>query len=136
MIQLVDFSVPVEVAFDYLVDPANRPQWQSSLRRVENLTPVDPAVGQTWTDVTVLGLNPAMETTALDRPVLWTERGTWHGIAAELTLRFVPRGAGCTVFAEARATGRGLLRPLGPVINVAARFAVPGDLRRAARLLG
>ena len=33
----VPFPVPAEVAFDYLVDPANRPQWQSSLAAVEDV---------------------------------------------------------------------------------------------------
>ena len=31
----VAFAVPAEVAFDYLIDPRHRPEWQSSLRRVE-----------------------------------------------------------------------------------------------------
>jgi hypothetical protein len=131
----VAFGVPVEVAFDYLVDPANRPQWQSSLRRVEDLDDPEPAVGQTWTDVTAPGMRPAMETTALERPTLWTERGTWRGITAELTLRFSPREGGCTVTAEMTVRGAGLLRPLGPVITAAAGYAVPGDLARAAALL-
>ena len=131
----VDFAVPAEVAFAYLVDPANRPQWQSSLRRVEDVRPATPGVGQTWTDVTAPGPRPAMETTVFEPPTTWTERGTWFGIAAELTLRFVPSPGGCTVNAEAVVRGTGLLRPLGPVITRAAGFAVPADLRRAAALL-
>lgn len=131
----VDFPVPADVAFDYLVDPANRSQWQSSLRRVEAVEPTEPGVGQTWIDVTSPGMRPAMETTVYERATTWTERGTWRGISAELTLRFVPRAGGCTVTAEARVHGRGLLRPVGPVITAAARFAVPGDLTRAAKIL-
>lgn len=76
-----------------------------------------------------------METTVLDPPATWTERGTWRGISAELTLRFAPRDGGCTVTAEARVTGRGLLRPVGPLVTKAAGLAVPGDLARAARIL-
>ncbi len=131
----VEYDVPAEVAFDYLVDPANRAQWQSSLRRVEDVSPTAPAVGQTWIDVTSPGMRPAMETTVLERPVRWTERGTWRGITAELTLWFAPREGGCTVTAEATVHGRGLLRPFGPLITTAAGFAVPGDLARAAKNL-
>ncbi len=131
----VDFDVPVEVAFAYLIDPNNRPEWQSSLKRIEDLSGPTPQVGQTWTDVTGPGLRPAMETTVLEPPTTWTERGTWRGITAELTLRFAPTPTGCTVTAEADVSGRALLRPLGPIITVAAGFAVPGDLKRAARLL-
>ena len=131
----VDFPVPAEVAFDYLVDPANRSQWQSSLRRVEAVQPTEPGVGQTWIDVTSPGMRPAMETTVYERATTWTERGTWRGLTAELTLRFAPRAGGCTVTAEAWVAGRGVLRPLGPVITRAARFAVPADLKKAARSL-
>jgi hypothetical protein len=130
----VAFDVPVEVAFDYLVDPRNRPEWQSSLRRVELADPV-PRVGQRWVDVTSAGVRPAMETTVLDRPVLWTERGTWRGIEAVLTLHFEERGAGCAVRADAVVSGKGPARLLGPVLTRAAALAVPGDLERAARTL-
>lgn len=131
----VEFDVPAEVAFDFLVDPANRPLWQSSLRRVEAITPTVPAVGQTWVDVTSPGMRPAMVTTVLERPSRWTEQGTWRGITAELTLLFAPRSGGCTVTAEVSVRGSGVLRPLGPAITAAAGLAVPGDLARAARIL-
>lgn len=130
----VAFDVPVDVAFDYLVDPRNRPQWQSSLRRVEDVEG-DPRVGQTWVDVTGPGLRPAMRTTALEHATTWTEQGVWRRIEATLTLRFTPSGAGCLVTAEAAVSGRGLARPLGPLITRAAALAVPGDLRQAARIL-
>jgi hypothetical protein len=133
----VDFAVPVGVAFAYLVDPRNRPEWQSSLRRIEQLSCERPQVGQTWIDVTGPGLRPAMETTVLEPSTTWTERGTWSGITAELTLHFVAAPAGCTVAAEAHVRGRGFLRPAGPIITAAAGLAVPGDLKRAAQnLLG
>jgi len=131
----VEFDVPAGVAFDFLVDPANRPQWQSSLRRVEAVTPAAPTVGQTWIDVTSPGMRPAMVTTVLERPTRWTEQGTWRGITAELTLRFAPRASGCTVTTEVSVRGSGLLRPLGPVVTAAAGLAVPGDLARAAKIL-
>ena len=126
---MVLFAVPPEVAFDYLVEPANRPAWQSSLARVEEVAP-GPAVGQTWTDVTVPGLRPAMETTELDRPRRWTERGTWRGFSAELTLEFAPAPGGCAVEPTMTLRGPGafLLNPLAP-------YAVRSDLKRAARLL-
>jgi hypothetical protein len=131
----VRFDVPAEVAFDYLVDPANRPEWQSSLRRVEDVVPARPAVGQTWTDVTVPGLRPAMETTALDRPRTWTERGTWRGVTAELTLAFADRPGGCVVQPSFVLRGRGVAALPARVAALLAPGAVRGDLRRAARVL-
>ena len=81
----VRFDMPADVAFDYLVDPHRRPEWQSSLRRVEDVDAGAPRVGQRWVDVTVPGLRPRMETTVLDRPRTWTEVGRWRGIDAVLT---------------------------------------------------
>jgi hypothetical protein len=130
----VAFDVPAEVAFDYLVDPRNRPEWQASLRRVEQVEgEVGP--GQRWVDVTAPGLRPAMETTYAERPALWTERGLWHGIEAELTLRFRPGGRGCQVEPAVRVAVRGVGRPVGPLLTWAAALAVPSDLRRAAAIL-
>ena len=127
----VEFDVPAEVAFAFLVDPANRPLWQSALRRVEDVPPADPAAGQTWIDVTAPGLRPAMETTVLEPPARWTERGTWRSVTAELTLTFEPDGDGCRVRADATVTG-----PLiGRMLTAVAPYAIRGDLRRASRIL-
>lgn len=132
---VVRFGVPADVAFDYLVDPHRRPEWQSSLRRVEDVGAGAPRVGQRWVDVTVVGLRPRMETTVLDRPRAWTEVGTWRGIDAVLTLAFTPDGDGCRVTPTFRVTGRGAVRPLAWVVDRVAVLGVLPDLRRAARLL-
>ncbi len=95
----VRFAVPTEVAFDYLVDPVNRPLWQSSLSRVEDVRG-EVGVGQTWVDVTVPGLRPQLETTELVRPRRWTERGTWRSVDATLTLTFEPVGQGAATSAS------------------------------------
>lgn len=124
----VAFPVSREVAFDYLADPRNRAAWQSSLARVEDVVG-DPRVGQTWVDVTKPGLRPRMETTELDRPHRWTERGTWRGIAATLTLTFTETPTGCDVTATFGFTGpRLLVAPL----RVLAPLGVRSDLRHAA----
>lgn len=131
----VRFDVPADVAFDYLVDPHRRPEWQSSLRRVEDVGAGAPRVGQRWVDVTVVGLRPRMETTTLDRPRTWTEVGTWRGIDAVLTLAFTPDGDGCRVTPTFRVTGRGAARPLAWAVDRVAVLGVLPDLRRAAKLL-
>jgi len=119
---VVPFAVSREAAFDYLADPRHRPEWQSSLARVEDVDG-EPRVGQTWVDVTKPGLRPRMETTELDRPRRWAERGTWHGITATLVLEFTETATGCDVAATFEIA-RPLRRP--------ALWAVRGDLRRAA----
>lgn len=128
----VRFDVPVEVVFDYLVDPRNRPEWQSSLRRVEDVDG-EPRVGQTWTDVTKPGLKPAMRTTGLARPSRWTESGTWRFVRADLTLTFDRVDAtSCDVHFEFRIHALG---PLGRVATFGSVPAVRADLRHAARIL-
>lgn len=113
------------------MEPRNRPRWQSSLRRVERVEG-EVGVGQTWVDVTAAGVRPAMRTTVLDRPRRWTERGTWRGITAELTLSFEACEGGCVVTADAAVSGLG---PVGPALTRLAPYAVRADLRRAARIL-
>ncbi|MBS45500.1 MAG: polyketide cyclase [Nocardioides sp.] len=129
------FPVPCEVAYDYLVAPDNRAEWQSSLRAVEDVRGADGVAGQTWTDVTNPGLRPRMELTDADRPTRWSERGTWGRFAAELTLDFAPAGSGCAVTATMALHARGVAWPLGVVLQRLAPYAVRADLRSAAEIL-
>jgi hypothetical protein len=129
------YAVPVHVAFAYLADPRNRPEWQSSLRRIELLDGGDPRVGQRWRDVTAARIVPDMVITELEPDVLWAETGTWRAIAADLTLRFAPHREGCSVDVEFEVRGRGYLRPLGWAASRAGLLAVRSDLRRAGRIL-
>ena len=123
--------MPAEVAFDYLADPRNRPEWQPSLRAVE-LIDDDVEVGQRWVDVTRPGLRPAMRTVELDRPRVWAETGTWRGVEAFVRLRFTPDGAGCLVALDAKVEGYG---PLGRLLTRAGLLVGRGDLKRASRIL-
>lgn len=129
----VPFPVPVERALAYLADPRNRPAWQSSLRRVEDVRG-EVGVGQTWVDVTTPGLKPRMETTEYEPPIdggpaRWSERGTWRDFSAELTLVFEPTPGGCVVTPTFVVRGPGAF-----LLNLLAPGAVRGDLRRASRL--
>ncbi|OCH79903.1 SRPBCC family protein [Gordonia sp. UCD-TK1] len=141
---VVSFDAPIEVTFDYLADPTNRPEWQSSLRRIDDLRPIgDRAgdVGTSWTDVTVVpGVSPRMEVTACESPRRWQEIGRWRSVDAVLTLTFADRdGAdrkgGTDVHAEAVLT----VPAIGGLVLTATRWpaaqAVRADLERAARLL-
>ncbi len=131
----VDFPVAPEVAYDYLVDPVNRPAWQSSLRGVELIDPLPVHTGMRWRDVTWPGLRPEMVLSEAIRPQRWVEQGSWHGVRAELTLSFAPQAGGCRVGVDFRLWGAGVLRPIGPVLTKISRPAVLADLRRAARIL-
>ena len=123
--------MPPEVAFDYLAYPRHRAEWQSSLRRVEQVSG-EPGVGQRWVDVTKPGLRPRMTTTLFERPRRWAESGRWRGVTADLELTFTATPGGCEV-------GFGFeVRMLGPVGRAFTALSVPAvraDLRRAAEVL-
>ena len=131
----VEYDVPVGVAFAYLADPRNRPQWQSSLRSVELLDEGEPRVGMRWRDHTAARIVPDMEITELVPDVVWAETGRWHAVEADLTLGFSPSEQGCSVAVSFGVRGRGLLRPVGWAATRAGLFAVRGDLRKAGRIL-
>jgi uncharacterized membrane protein len=131
----VDFEVPVAVAFAYLADPRNRPEWQSSLKSVEMLDEGEPRVGMRWRDHTAARIVPDMEITLLEPGELWAEVGHWRAVSAVLLLSFEPTPAGCAVDVAFRVRGRGLLAPVGWVATAAGRFPVMSDVRRAARIL-
>ena len=141
---VVSFDAPIEVTFDYLADPTNRPEWQSSLRRIDDLRPIgDRAgdVGTSWTDVKVVpGVSPRMEVTACESRRRWQEIGRWRSVDAVLTLTFADRergerDGGTDVHAEAVLT----VPAIGGLVLTATRWpaaqAVRADLERAARLL-
>jgi len=132
----VRFDVPAEVAFDYLVDPVNRPEWQTSLKGVELLDENPPHIGQRWYDVTrTRGVRPLMVLESMSRPHVWVETGTWRGFEATMALSFEPTRYGCEVSASFAIHGRGPTRPLGPMLTGAGGPAVKRDLKRAARIL-
>jgi uncharacterized protein YndB with AHSA1/START domain len=131
----VRYDVPVHDAFVYLADPRNRPEWQSSLKRVELLDDGEPRVGLRWRDLTSVRMAPEMEITTLEPDVLWAETGRWRAMEADLTLRFAPHRGGCSVDVEFEVRGPGVLRPVGWVASGTGLFAVRSDLRRAGRIL-
>jgi hypothetical protein len=132
---IVEYDVPVGVAFAYLADPRNRPEWQSSLRAVEMLDEGEPRVGMRWRDLTSARIAPEMVITEIEPGVLWAETGRWRALEADLELGFAPRDGGCSVAVAFGVRGRGPLRPVGWAATRAGLFAVRSDLRRAARIL-
>jgi hypothetical protein len=129
------YDVPADVACAYLSEPANRPAWQSSLRRVVVLDPGPAHEGQRWEDHTAVGMVAAMRTTRLDAPRVWAETGTWRAVTADLTLRFEPWGSGCRVLVELEVRARGAWAPVGWAATVAGLPAVRADLATAGRIL-
>jgi hypothetical protein len=128
------YDVPPDVALAYLSDPVNRPEWQSSLRRVELLDPGAARPGQRWRDHTAVGVVADMATTELTDHT-WTESGSWRGITADLTLRLEAHGAGSRVHVDFAVRGRGPWAPVGAAAALVGLPAVRADLAGAGRIL-
>jgi uncharacterized protein YndB with AHSA1/START domain len=138
---LTDFAVTVELphppasVFRFLADPQNRPLWQASLRTVTDVDAGAPRTGMHWRDVTKVGVKPWMEITELAPYRVISETGTWRGVEAMLTLRFVKTQQGTRLTAEGRLMGHG---PLALVTAVGGRWApqtIRKDLLRASEVL-
>ncbi|RLV47788.1 SRPBCC family protein [Nocardioides mangrovicus] len=130
----VRFAVPRETAFDYLADPANRAQWQASLRRVEDVVG-EVGNGQTWTDVTKPGLRPRMRTKAYEPYDFWAEHGEWRGVRAYLSLELLEHDGGCEVGFRFAIHLPYVPAALSVALTRASVPAVRADLRRAAQIL-
>ena len=133
----VSFDAPPDEVFDYLVDPANRPQWQASLRAIADLMPLGDRpgdVGTSWTDVTVVpGVRPRMEVVRSARPQRWVEIGQWRFVDAALVLTVDRATDGSTtVGARAVLTLPIVLAPVFIPLAVVVPPAVRLDLRSAA----
>ena len=141
----VRVDAPLPEVYDYLADPANRPEWQSSLRSVVMLTDGPLRVGTAWVDRTAAGVNPRMEIIDLvppgasGRPVTWSEEGEWRSIRAMLTLTFEPAEedpqATCVWVVADILSGPLWLLPVRSVLRMLTPVAVRSDLRRAARII-
>lgn len=138
----VRFSVSPTLVFAYLADPRNRAQWQSSLRRIDDLTTVgdghEPGdVGTAWTDVTAVpGIAPRMEVVESDPPRRWREVGQWRLVDACLILDFDgPSDGPVDVRARAWLTVPSLLAPPVAALRLVVPRALAADLRSAAEQL-
>ena len=126
----VVIAASAEECFRYFADPRRRPEWQSSLRRVE-APDVEPHLGLRWRDVTVVGIKPELEITRMEPYRVWQEVGVWRSVSATLTLRFTAVSGGTRVSADVEVVGG----RLGKVAGLLAPMAIGSDLARAARAL-
>jgi uncharacterized protein YndB with AHSA1/START domain len=131
----LDLPHAPEVLFRYLADPQNRPEWQSSLRSVDEVDEGEPREGMQWRDVTKVGLKPHMRLTEVVPFRTLSEVGTWQGVEGLLTLRFVAVGDGTRLTAEGSVTGRGAFAVAAAVAGRFAPATIKADLERASSAL-
>ncbi|MEZ5093944.1 hypothetical protein [Nocardioides sp.] len=112
--------------FAYLADPRHRPEWQSSLRRVELLSTKVTGVGTRWRDHTWAGMAPEMRVITHEPQQAWAEEGSWRGLRAFLLMVFVDQGDETDLEISVRMRGTGIWR-------LPAAGCRDADSRRAAR---
>ena len=127
----VEMPHSTEQAFTYLVDPRNRPEWQSSLLSVDVPEDEEPHLGQEWTELTVVGVRPSLVVFEFVPFRTWAERGTWRGVEATLRLRFTATAGGCRVTAEGEVSGSGVYGVAAGSSGLLAKRAIAADLRTA-----
>jgi hypothetical protein len=140
-------AAPPRATFDYLAEPRNRPQWQSTLRAVDLLTDGPTGVGTRWLDRTMVGAAPALEITAMRPPSattsgvtegIWSEVGRWRRLTGSVTLTVVPVAAdpsATDVELKVGITGTGAWKVPATVLRALAPPALRADLRRAGRII-
>jgi len=129
-----DMAATPEALFDTLNDPALRPRWQRSLKRVE-LGEADPAGGVTrWREQTRLGPAFAMEIVEQDRPRRWAERGEGGGVTVSLLVGLAPSGTGSRMALSLTLNLPWPLRPAAPLLRLLIASELQGDLRRLDQL--
>lgn len=135
----VDVAAPPEAVQDYFADPSLRPDWQSSLRRIDRLPGPGRGVGARWYDVTLIGAKPLMEVTVDEPGRAWSERGEWRGLVARLDMTFTAtdtdRGPGTRVTAVVDVDAPGWRVPIGLGIRIVGPLGIRADLRAAARAI-
>ncbi|MEP9395567.1 SRPBCC family protein [Gordonia sp. VNK1] len=136
----VDIDAPVDVAFGYLTDPDHRPEWQSSLSRIDDVVAMGSRpgdVGSSWRDITRVPLvRPAMEVVTNEPCRRWAEIGRWGPVDAELVLEFAsPAEDRTSVTATAVMTVPTVAAPTLYVLRLITPAALRSDLKRAAALL-
>lgn len=91
----------------------------------------EPHLGQTWTELTVVGVRPSLVVTEFVPFRVWAERGTWRGVEASLRLRFTGTREGCRVVAEGEVSGAGMYAVAARSSGLLAGRAIAADLKTA-----
>jgi uncharacterized protein YndB with AHSA1/START domain len=132
----VFFRSPVDRVWWYLADPRNRPEWQPAIRRLELLTPGEPALGTRWRE-DALGTGLAeLEIVDFTPGVSWGEVAVLPLGEVRFQLHFQEGAGGTRVRVSASLRTRGWRRLLAPGFRLVIPLLVRADLRRADRILG
>ena len=119
--QTFNVASPPEAVFDYLTNPANLREWQTSKTRVEVLTDGPPRQGyriREWTKPPVAKeFEQVVEFTDFDRPHRVHTHIVEGPVPIDGTWMFTPAGGGTRVEVVIEGPLRGLMRIAEPILK-------------------
>ena len=92
-----NIKVPIEYAFDYVVNPANRPQWLDKVLEVKDISPGPVGIGTSWNEKQKVAgriIEFVAKITELDRPRKWAMNMVVPGGKGVLVYTFEPENDG------------------------------------------
>jgi uncharacterized protein YndB with AHSA1/START domain len=108
---------PVDAVFDYLSDPDNRPQWQSSLQAIERVDEGPPRLGTRWREAPPLLGTFDMEIVEFETNRRWAEQLSGRSAVGRVTLEFSSEGSdGTTLRVRGEIQLRGPYRLGEPLV--------------------
>ena len=116
----VSVNAPPEVAFAYVADLENAPEWVNDLVSMQKTTDGDVGIGTRYTEVVQMGKQQSeaeLEVTEYDPPRLFAHKG--KGGPAEFTARFIlhPEGSGTRIEHHYTVKMSGIFALFAPLTN-------------------
>jgi uncharacterized protein YndB with AHSA1/START domain len=132
-----DIRRPAEQVFDYASDPANEPEWNIRMTRLEKLTSGPVGVGARYRMQFTQGPPAISECVRFQRPQSWEHAGESKILTSTFGGRVVPAGNGCHLQLRMQICPRGLLQLALPLLRRRMRRELARDVAAIkARLEG
>ena len=106
-----------EEVFDYASDPANEPEWNIRMKRVEKLSNGALGIGGRYMMEFTQGPPAVSDVRRFERPILWELGGGSKIISSRFEGRVVPRDDGSCLFIRMEVRPRGVLRLAAPLVR-------------------
>ena len=123
-----DIAKPAQQVFDYASDPANEPEWNIRMTRLDKLTSGPVEVGARYRMHFTQGPPALSECVRFQRPESWKLAGTSKILTSSLTGQVTPTGDGSHLLLRMHIQPRGLLRLALPLLRRRMRHELKRDI--------
>jgi hypothetical protein len=113
----MDIQRSAEDVFNYASNPANEPEWNIRLKRIEKLTDGPVGVGARYRMEFTQGPPAISECVRFERPGFWEHVGGSKIISSDFSGQVVPKGDGSHLLLRMRIGLRGPLRLALPLVR-------------------